>query len=58
MVKVSIEVRDGTARFTVAVKAKSIQQAMSMVTAQYPNSVARVRFPIDPEGFFVDDIAA
>ena len=58
MVKVSIEVHDGTARFAVAVLAKSIQQALSIVAARYPGSVARVKFPIDPESFFVEDSAA
>jgi hypothetical protein len=58
MVKVSIEVRDGTARFVVAVLAKSIRQALNIVAAQYPGSVAQVKFPINPEGFFVKDSAA
>ena len=58
MVKVSIEVHDGTARFAVAVLAKSIQQALSIVAAQHPGSVVRVKFPISPEGFFVEDSAA
>ena len=58
MVKVSIEVHDGTARFAVAVLAKSIQQALNIVTARYPGSVAKVKFPIKPEGFFVEDSAA
>jgi hypothetical protein len=58
MVKVSIEVHDGTARFAVAVLAKSIQQALSIVAARYPSSAARVKFAIDPESFFVEDSAA
>ena len=58
MVKVSIEVHNGTARFAVAVLAKSIQQALSIVAVQYPGSVAKVKFPINPEGFFVEDSAA
>ena len=58
MVKVTIEVHDGTSRFAVAVLAKSIQQALSIVAAQYPSSVVRVKFPINPEGFFVEDSAA
>ena len=58
MVKVSIEVHDGTARFAVAIKAQSIQQALSIVAARHPSSTARVRFPIDPESFFVEDSAA
>jgi hypothetical protein len=58
MVKVSIEVHDGTARFAVAIKAHSIQQALNIVAAQYPSSAARVRFPIDPESFFAEGFAA
>jgi hypothetical protein len=58
MVKVSIEVHSGTARFAIAVKAQSIRQALSLVAAQHPSSVARVKYPIDPESFFVEDSAA
>lgn len=58
MVKVSVEVHGGTARFTVAVKAQSVQQALSIVAARHPASVARVKFPIDPQSFFVGDSAA
>jgi hypothetical protein len=61
MIKVSIEVRNGTARFMVGVKveAQSIQQAQSIVQARYPGSVARVKFPTDPaEGFFLEERAA
>lgn len=57
MVKVSVEVHDGTARFTVAVKARSVQQALSIVESRHPASAARVKFPISPESFFVDDSA-
>ena len=56
--KVSIEVHSKTARFAVAVQAKSIQRALSIVTAHHPGSVARVMFPIEREGFFVEDAAA
>jgi hypothetical protein len=58
MVKVSIEVHDRTARFTVAVKAQSIRKALSIVAARHPSSAVRVKFPINPEGFFVEDSAA
>jgi hypothetical protein len=58
MVKVSIEVHQGTARFVVAVRAPTIQQPTSILRARHPGSVARVKFPIDPEGFFVADRAA
>jgi hypothetical protein len=58
MVKVSIEVHDGTACFVVTIEAQSIQQALSTVAARHPSSVTRVKFPIDPESFFVEDSAA
>ena len=58
MVKVSIEVHDGTARFMVAIKAQSIQHALSTVATRHPLSVTKVKLPIDPESFFVEDSAA
>jgi hypothetical protein len=58
MVKVSIEVHDRTARFTVAVKAQSLQQALSIVAARHPSGLARVKFPINPESYFVENSAA
>lgn len=58
MVKVSIEVCNGAATFGVAVQARSIERALSLVQRRYPEGGARVRFPIEPEGFFVEDCAA
>jgi hypothetical protein len=58
MVKVSIEVHNGTARFMVGVKAKSIEQALRIVQTWYPAKVASVKFPIEPEDFFVEECAA
>jgi hypothetical protein len=58
VVKVSIEVRKGDARFKVAVRAQSIKRAVSLVGRRYPGCEPRVKFPIDPEGFFVNDPAA
>ena len=57
MVKVSIEVRNGAARFDVAVQAESIQRDLSFVGKRYPDGNVRVKFPIDAEGFFVKDTA-
>jgi hypothetical protein len=57
MVKVLIEVRKGTAHFNVAVKAQSIEQAANVVRVGYPDCGVRVTFPIDPEGFFVNEPA-
>ncbi len=55
MVKVSIEVHNGTAHFNVSVKAQSIERAVSVVRRSYPGYTVRVKFPIDPEGFFVKE---
>ena len=58
MVKVSIEVRSGAARFMVAVQVRNIQQALSIAQTRYHAKVATVKFPIEPEGFFVEERAA
>ena len=58
MIQVSIEVHSRTARFTVAISAQSIQHALSIAAARHPSSVTRVKFPIDPERFFLGDSAA
>jgi hypothetical protein len=55
MVKVSIEVRSGTAHFNVGVQAESIQRALSFVEERYSKGSVKVRFPIEPESFFVED---
>jgi hypothetical protein len=54
MVQVSVEVRSGSAHFRVAVQAKSIQRALSLVAGRFPGRSCRVKFPIEPEGFFVE----
>ena len=58
MVKISIEVRSGAARFDVAVQAESIQRAVSLVKERYTKGSVKVRFPIEPESFLVDDPTA
>ena len=58
MVKVCVEVRSGAARFSVAVRAESIRRALSLARERYPKGEAEVKFPIDPEGFSVEDPAA
>jgi hypothetical protein len=52
-VRISVEVRSGTARFRVGVQAPSIRKALSMVGGRYPRGVVKVAFPIEPEGFLV-----
>jgi hypothetical protein len=36
MVKISVEVRSGTARFRVAVRAESAERALRLVAGRYP----------------------
>ncbi len=55
MVSVSVEVCDEANHFTVSVKAQSIEGAVSDVRGNYPGCTVRVKFPIDPEGFFVKE---
>jgi|tagenome__1003787_1003787.scaffolds.fasta_scaffold20745916_3 hypothetical protein len=58
MVKVSIEVSNEAATFGVAIQARSLECALSFVQQRYPEGEARVKFPMEPEGFFVEDRAA
>jgi hypothetical protein len=52
MIRVSVQVRSGAARFRVAVQAESIEQALEIVKRYNPGKDCRVVFPIDPEPFF------
>lgn len=58
MVKVSVKGCSGATNFEVAVRAESIQRAASLVAGRYPKGDVWVKFPIDPESFFVEDPAA
>jgi hypothetical protein len=53
MVRISVDVRNGTSRFRVGVQARSIREALGVVAGRYPHGVVEVAFPIEPEGFFV-----
>ena len=55
MVRISVEVTSGSATFLVAVQAKSIERALHIVQSQYPTKECTVKFPIDPEAFFVTE---
>ena len=55
MVRISVEVRSGTARFRVGVQAPSIREALGVVGGRYPRGVVGVAFPIEPEEFFVHE---
>ena len=57
-VKVSVEVRSGTARFRVGVQAHSIHKALSMVEARHPQGEVRVASPIEPGDFFTRKLSS
>ena len=54
MIKVAIEVQSGTARFGVAVQARSIQRALSLVGGRFPGRSCRVK-AIGAGGSFAED---
>ena len=55
MIRITVRVSNGTARFGVTIQAESIERALEMVARQNPGRECEVAFPIDPETFFVDD---
>jgi hypothetical protein len=58
MVRISVEVTSGAARFRVMIQAHSIQRALEVVSRQNPGRDVGVVFPIDPETYFVRDCGA
>jgi hypothetical protein len=58
MIRISVQVSSGTARFRVAVQAESIERAVKSVARRYPGKECEVAFPIDPETFLVEDSVA
>ena len=55
MVRISVEVNSGAARFRVSVQAQSIERALEIVQRQNPGKDCKVRFPIYTEPFFVEE---
>ena len=58
MIRISVEVRRGAARYGVAAQAESIERALEIVERQNPGCEAKVAFPIDPEVYFVSNTGA
>jgi hypothetical protein len=54
MVRISVQVSSGSARFRVMVQAESIERALEIARHHNPTADCRVSFPIDPESFFVE----
>jgi hypothetical protein len=55
MVRISVQVSSGAARFRVAIHAESIERALEIVARQNPGKECEVTFPVDPETFFVEE---
>jgi hypothetical protein len=55
MVRVSVQVSSGAARFRVMVQAESIERALEIAHRHNPAAECQVSFPIDPEAFFARD---
>jgi hypothetical protein len=51
MVRISVEVSSGAARFRVMVQADSIERALEIAKRHNPGNECRVTFPLDPETF-------
>jgi hypothetical protein len=54
MVRISVEVTSGAARFRVMVQAESIERALEIANRHNPDGECRVTFPLDPETFFAE----
>jgi len=53
MVKVSVKVRSGTARFRVGVTAQSVRRALRQGEGRHLRGVVEAAFLKEPEAFFV-----
>ena len=52
MVRISVRVNSGSARFKVMIQAESIERALEIARRHNPAAECQVSFPIDPESFF------
>lgn len=58
MIRISVEVGGGAARYRVAVQAGSIRRALEIAEALRPGGDPKVTLPVEPEASFVGDPAA
>ncbi len=54
MIRASVEVKDDHRVFSVAVYAENLGRAVEFAASRYPGYAVSVRFPLDPEVFFVE----
>jgi hypothetical protein len=52
MVRISVDVKSGTATFRVMVQAESIERALEIARRHNPDKECQVSFPLDPETYF------
>ena len=55
MIRISVQVSSGAARFKVAIEVESIERALEIAARQNPGKECEVTFPVDPETFFIED---
>jgi hypothetical protein len=58
MVRISVEVKSGSAPSSVMVQAESIERALEIAKSNNPGKECWVTFPLDPETFFLEDSVA
>jgi hypothetical protein len=56
MIRVTVEIREGTLTHRTQVTAPSIERALEIAGGGKPGSRVRLVFPIEPEAFFVTEI--
>jgi hypothetical protein len=54
MIRASVQVRDENSAFSVTVRAENLQRAVEFAARRYPGRAVSLRFPLDPEAFFVE----
>ncbi len=54
MIRASVQVRDERGAFSITVCAENLQRAVEFAARRYPGHAVGLRFPLDPEAFFVE----
>jgi hypothetical protein len=57
MIRISVEISYASGPFRVMVEAECIRRAVERIQRCYPGCEVKPVFPIDPETFFVDEVA-
>ena len=57
MIRVTVEIREGTLTHRTRISAPSIERALKVVGGGNPGRRVRLVFPIEPEAFFVTEVS-